>query len=99
MFFFSLLLFSCAPAPVQEPSPQVWQGWVYGDIPAESTPGLEAGTITMASTDGVEIYTGEQRDEARLGMWTFEVEPNIDVAIRVEGPEHYPTIWRTHTPI
>jgi len=98
MFSFSLLLISCASAPVQEPSAQFWQGWVYDDIPAENTPGLEIGSITMTAADGVEVSTGEQRDEARLGLWTFEVEPNIDVSIRVEGPEHYPTIWRAHTP-
>ena len=98
MPLFSLLLFSCTNAPIAEPAAQLWQGWVYDDIPSDNTPGLEQGAISMSSLTGETVFEGEQRDENRLGMWSFEVEPDLEVSIRIEGTEHYPTIWRARTP-
>ena len=98
MPLFSLLLFSCTNTPIVEPSAQLWQGWVYDDIPSDNTLGLEQGAIHMTTLEDEVVFAGEQRDENRLGMWSFEVEPNVEVSIRVEGSEHYPTVWRTRTP-
>ena len=98
MPLFSLLFLSCTSSPVTEPSAQLWQGWVYDDIPTDNTLGLEQGAIRMTTLEDEIVFEGEQRDENRLGMWSFEVDPGVEVSIRVEGAEHYPTIWRTRTP-
>ena len=98
MSFFSFLLFACTNAPIDEPPGQLWQGWVYDDIPTDNTQGLEQGALTMTSLADETVFEGEQRDEGRLGMWSVQVEPNVEVSIRIEGREHYPTIWRARTP-
>ena len=98
MPLFSLLFFSCTTTPVAEPTAQLWQGWVYDDIPSDNTLGLEQGSISMTTLENEVVFDGEQRDENRLGMWSFEVDPDVEVSIRVEGAEHYPTIWRARTP-
>ena len=98
MMPFSLLLFSCASAPTTDPAPMTWQGWVYDDIPAENTPGLEIGNISMTNLESGVVIEAEQRDDQRLGLWTFEVEGNADVSIRIEGPEQFPTVWKARTP-
>ena len=94
-------LFSLLCSPVQmpdcEPAAQLWQaGSTMTFHP--TTPGLEQGVIRMNSVTDDAIFEGEQRDENRLGMWSFEVEPDLEVSIRIEGTEHYPTIWRARTP-
>ena len=98
MLTLSLLLFSCISAPIAPSDATTWQGWVYGDIPAENTPALEVGSLTLSDLSGENIIEGEQRDEQRLGYWTFEIDPDQEVSIRIAGPEHYPTIWRGRTP-
>ena len=75
-----------------------WQGWVYADIPLDDTLGLEAGTITVEDQDGGEIVDGVQVDSNRPSMWTVEVPKNTEVTIRIDGPDLYPTVWRTTTP-
>ena len=98
MLTLSLLLFSCMSEPTNPSDATTWQGWVYADIPADNTPALEAGVLTLSDLDGERISEGEQRDNQRLGYWTFEIEPDQEVSIRIEGPEHYPTVWRGRTP-
>jgi hypothetical protein len=75
-----------------------WQGWVYADIPQDDTLGLEVGSITVENQDGDELVNGVQADETRPSMWTLDVPTNTEVAIRVEGPNQYTTVWRTTTP-
>ena len=98
MLPFSLLLISCTTAPVSDSSPLYWQGWVYEDIPSDETLGLEEGSLTMTSLEDGTVIEGEQGDTSRLGYWTFEIEADTEVQIRIDGPEHYSTVWRTRTP-
>jgi hypothetical protein len=98
MLTFSVLLFACLSEPAPAPEVTTWQGWVYADIPGDNTPGLEVGAMTMSDLSGDVSIPGEQLDDGRPAYWTFEVEPDTEVSIRVEGPEHYPTVWRGRTP-
>lgn len=75
-----------------------WQGWVYADIPQDDTLGLETGSITVEDQDGEVLTNGVQNDDSRPSMWTLDVPKNMEVAIRVEGPDQYTTVWRTTTP-
>ena len=89
---------ACTTTPVTNTAPLVWQGWVYEDIPTNETLGLEEGSMTMLPLDGGDPIEGQQQDTNRLANWSFEFEADREVQIRVEGPEHIPTIWRTRTP-
>ena len=98
MLTLSLLIFACTSEPIPVADVTTWQGWVYADIPGDDTPGLEVGAITITDLNGENETSGAQLDDGRLAYWTIEVEPNTEVSIRIEGPEHYPTIWRGRTP-
>ena len=98
MLTFSLLLLGCVNAPSTTSEATYWQGWVFADIPTDDTPGLEVGSLTMSDLDGETTNEGQQLDPDRLGYWTFEIQTDTEVSIRIEGPEHYPTVWRGHTP-
>ena len=98
MLPFAFFIFACTTESVTDPSPLVWQGWVYEDIPTEETLGLEQGTMVMTPMNGGTPIEGEQTDPNRLGNWSFSIEPNQEVQIRVDGPEHIPTVWRARTP-
>jgi hypothetical protein len=98
MFTLSLLLLACSSEPISQPDVTTWEGWVYADIPGDDTPGLEEGTITMSDLNGEATTRGEQLDDGRPAYWTLEVPPDQEVSIRIEGPEHYPTVWRGRTP-
>ena len=98
MLPFAFLFSACTTAPVTNTAPLVWQGWVYEDIPTDETLGLEEGSMTMTPLDGSEPIEGEQPDPNRLGYWSFAMEADTEVQIRVEGTEHISTVWRARTP-
>ena len=46
-----LALTACLPAPstIADSDPYIWQGWIYGDLPAEDAPALDASKAGASS--------------------------------------------------
>ena len=98
--FSVLIATACMPAPTPTASdaPYIWQGWVYGDFPSQDAPGLEIGTVRLWSMEGELIAEGAQLDANRPSLWTLEVDDTQAAEIRISGPDHPTTVWRTSTP-
>ena len=96
----TLALLSCAsePAVTDADESYTWQGWVYGDLPADDAPGLDIGTVRLWDMDGTLIAEAAQLDDARPSVWTLELEGASEAEVRLSGPEHVTTVWRTTTP-
>lgn len=96
----TLALLSCTsePAVTVTDEPYIWQGWVYGDLPADDSPGLDIGTVRLWGMDGTLIAEGAQLDDDRPSVWTLEIEAASEVEVRLSGPEHVTTVWRSTTP-
>lgn len=74
-----------------------WTGWVYGDLPGDDAPLLEAGTLEVVDLDDVTVATGTMLDD-EPGYWQVTVPVDVDVALRIDGGEQAPTVWRGRTP-
>lgn len=97
-----LVLFATAclptPSPTAGDAPYIWQGWVYGDFPSQDAPGLETGTVRLWAMDGELIAEGAQLDASRPSLWTLEIDETQAAEVRISGPDHPTTVWRTATP-
>lgn len=74
-----------------------WAGYVYADLPAEDTALLEAGTLEVVDLDDALVATGTQREDTP-GYWQVQVPVDQEVAIRIDGGDQVPTVWRGRTP-
>jgi len=94
-----LLLSACTLLEEQRQLPdQVrWAGYVYADVPATKTPYLEAGTLSVVDLDDQDLATGEQLADTP-GYWKVTVPVDTQVALRVDGGDQVPTVWRSRTP-
>lgn len=95
----SLLLTGCLQlAEVVTPPDEVaWTGWIYGDLPGEDAPLLEAGTLHVVDLDDQELAAGSMVEEDP-GYWQVTVPVDAEVALRVDGGQQVPTVWRGRTP-
>ena len=96
----TLALLACSSEPETTAADEhyTWQGWVYGDLPADDSPGLEIGTVRLWGMDGTLLAEGAQLDDERPSVWTLEIEETSEAEVRLSGPEHVTTVWRTTTP-
>jgi hypothetical protein len=95
-----LLLTACSSEQTQPPKDWIWEGWVYGDIPTEDTPGLVEGAVEVRSLDGTVLAEGYQSDPDQQARWTVDLseEAEGEIEMRISGPEHTTTVWRTQAP-
>lgn len=82
---------------VTPPDEIAWTGWVYGDLPGEDAPLLEAGTLQVVDLEDQELATGAMLEEDP-GYWQVTVPVDLEVAVRVDGGAQVPTVWRARTP-
>lgn len=95
----ALLFAGCIQLEEQRTLPDVvsWTGWIYGDVPADGVPWLEAGTLEVVDLDEQAVATGAQ-SESDPGYWAVEVPVDMEVVVRVDGGTQVPTAWRSRTP-
>ena len=93
-----LSLISCTtPEPGERPL--IWQGQVFDDIPIDGVGGLSVGQIEAHDMDGQVIATGIQPDPESPSTWQIPLSGEAEeVALRISGPEHFTTVWRTTLP-
>ena len=95
-----LLLTACIEDPGTPADSWTWEGWVYGDIPAEDTPGLLEGAIEVRDMEGTLLTEGYQANQDQMARWSIDLNEEIqgEIEVRISGPEHMTTVWRTQAP-
>jgi hypothetical protein len=95
-----LLLVACIQEQTADPPDWTWEGWVYADIPAEDTPGLLEGAIEVRDMGGAVLTEGYQANDDQLARWSIDLEADVvgEIEVRISGPEHMTTVWRTQAP-
>ncbi len=81
-------------------SPAVWYGYVVDDPVAvgNTTTPLADGELFAVDLDGTPLTGVSQPEGAPAGYWEMRLDVDIPVALRVEGPNHVPMVWRAQTP-
>lgn len=76
----------------------LWSGTVLEDpyLGAEAT-GLTGGGLVAVDLDDAELAVGTE-SEASPGSYSLEVPAGVDLAMRVTGPAHVPTVFRGRAP-
>jgi hypothetical protein len=95
-----LLLVACVQEQTADPPDWTWEGWVYDDIPTDETPGLLEGAIEVRDMDGTALTEGYQANDEQLARWSIDLEDDVvgEIEVRISGPEHMTTVWRTQAP-
>lgn len=76
----------------------LWSGTVLDDpYLGEDPAGLEGGALVAVDLDDLEIATGTEAEDSP-GSFSIEVPPGVDLAMRVTGPSHAPTVFRGRSP-
>ncbi|MEL6347604.1 MAG: hypothetical protein AAFV53_31140 [Myxococcota bacterium] len=77
-----------------------WSGNVYALTEAAGELVLlEEGGVTLTETDGAVIEDGYLPFDDSPGFWRFDAAPtDQEVAIRVDGADLTPTVWRGRSP-
>ncbi len=93
-----LSLISCTtPEPGERPL--IWQGQVFEDIPVDGVGGLNVGQIEAHDMDGRVVSAGIQPDPESPSTWQIPLPGEAEeVALRISGPDHFTTVWRTTLP-
>ncbi len=75
-----------------------WSGTVLDDPYLGTDPvALDGGSVVAVDLDDAEVAAG-LASESSVGSFTLEVPADTEVALRVSGPSHAPTVWRSRTP-
>lgn len=76
----------------------LWSGTVIDDPYLGTDPvALADGGLEAVDLDDVAVAAGTA-SETTTGSFSIEVPTDTEVALRVSGPSHVPTVWRTRTP-
>ncbi len=83
----------------ESPRPQdvTLQGWVY-DSPMSTERALDDGTLSYLDLNLVPLAEGEQPFTDYPGYWLVELPAAEEYFLRVEGPDHFPALWRGTAP-
>jgi hypothetical protein len=98
-----VLLTACAQlqpwlsTETEPPEVVTLQGWVY-DSPLSSETALDDGWLTYLDLNLVELAQGEQPFPDYPGYWRVELPAGEEYFLRVEGPDHYPALYRGQAP-
>lgn len=82
-----------------DPDAVLWSGYVLEDVSSNEDTLLlgPEGTLEVVDLDDVLLAEGEHSSSTE-GYWFAEVPVATEVALRVGGPEHITSVWRTRTP-
>lgn len=76
----------------------LWSGTVLDDpYLGEDPAGLEGGALVAVDLDDLEIAAGTEAEDSP-GSFSIEVPPGLELALRVTGPSHAPTVFRGRSP-
>lgn len=76
----------------------LWSGTVYEDPYLGAEPaGLVGGGLVAVDLGDTELAAGVE-SESTPGSYSIEVPSGVDLALRVTGPSHVPTVFRGRAP-
>ena len=76
----------------------LWSGTVLDDpYLGEDPSALEGGAVVAVNLDDEDVAVGVE-SEGSAGSFSIEVPPGLELAMRISGPEHAPTVFRGRAP-